>query len=123
MALANGFEGFIFDYGGVLVHHQTDADQARMAKLARMPVAQFTERYWADHLDYDKGLVSNVEYWQNLAGESAELSPEIIQQLTEIDTQSWMNYDAGMWDWIHQLQAAGKRIAMLSNMPRDLGEA
>ena len=123
MALADSFDGFIFDYGGVLVHHQTDADQARMAEIARMPVEQFTERYWADRLDYDKGLVSNVDYWQNLAGDSAELSPTIIQRLTEIDTQSWMKYDPAMWQWIDQLRAGGKRIAMLSNMPRELGEA
>jgi putative hydrolase of the HAD superfamily len=123
MALADSFEGFIFDYGGVLVHHQSGADQARMADLAGMPVEQFTERYWADRLDYDKGLVTNVEYWQNLAGRSAEVSPEIVQQLTEIDSESWMNYDAVMWNWVNQLRAAGKRIGMLSNMPRDLGEA
>jgi putative hydrolase of the HAD superfamily len=28
-----------------------------------------------------------------------------------------------MWDWIDQLRGAGKRVAILSNMPRELGEA
>ena len=28
-----------------------------------------------------------------------------------------------MWEWIDALHAAGKRLAILSNMPRDLGEA
>jgi putative hydrolase of the HAD superfamily len=34
-----------------------------------------------------------------------------------------MQFDEVMWDWIAQLRAAGKRVAILSNMPRDLGEA
>ena len=37
MALVSSFEGFIFDYGGVLALHQTESDQARMAKVAGMP--------------------------------------------------------------------------------------
>ncbi len=124
MALADTFEGFIFDYGGVLVHHQTDADQAHMAHLAGVSKDEFTQRYWSDRLDYDKGLISNTEYWRNIAASSGvRLSPDTIQELTDSDSESWMCYDPVMWDWIDQLRAAGKRVAMLSNMPRDLGEA
>jgi len=124
MALAEGFEAFIFDYGGVLVHHQTEADQSRMAQLAGIPKDQFTDRYWSERPEYDKGLVSNVQYWQNIASASSvQLALNIIEQITELDNESWMQYDSAMWDWINQLRAAGKRVAMLSNMPRDLGEA
>ncbi len=34
-----------------------------------------------------------------------------------------MQFDEVMWEWIRQLKAAGKSVAILSNMPRDLGEA
>jgi putative hydrolase of the HAD superfamily len=34
-----------------------------------------------------------------------------------------MQFDSAMWEWVDQLRAAGKRVAMLSNMPRELGEA
>jgi len=30
MAAVSCYEGFIFDYGGVLASHQTDADQAEL---------------------------------------------------------------------------------------------
>src|SRR4051794_6544493 len=124
MALVSSFEGFIFDYGGVLVHHQTDSDQARMAKLAGLPPELFTEKYWSDRGDYDKGLVTYPEYWTAIGrGGGKNLSLAVIDELVEIDTESWMRFDSPMWEWIDQLRAAGKRVAMLSNMPRELGEA
>lgn len=124
MALADSYRGLIFDYGGVLVSHQTDADQAQLSNVAGIPTEQFTELYWADRLDYDKGLVSAAEYWQAIAQSAgATLTPDAIEQLTEVDTVSWMHFDDSMWRWIDRLRAAGTRVAMLSNMPRELGEA
>ncbi len=124
MALTNSYDGFIFDYGGVLVTHQTDEDQERLAEVAAVPKELFSELYWADRLDYDKGLVSGFEYWQSIAQRAGTfLNQRAIDQLTELDTVSWMRFDSVMWEWIDELRRARKRVAMLSNMPRDLGEA
>jgi putative hydrolase of the HAD superfamily len=124
MALVRDFAGFIFDYGGVLVHHQTAEDQRRMAEIATTPPEKFTESYWADRQEYDKGAVTNVQYWNDIAERCGViLSPQQINDLTELDTQSWMKFDQPMWDWIDELRRAGKQIGMLSNMPRELGEA
>jgi putative hydrolase of the HAD superfamily len=123
MALVSNYDGFIFDYGGVLVHHQTEADQARMAGIIGIDAEKFTELYWSDRLDYDKGLMSGSDYWYRLAASAGKSVDEHqIEDLIEIDSVSWMQFDTVMWDWIDQLRAAGKRTAMLSNMPRDLGE-
>jgi putative hydrolase of the HAD superfamily len=51
------------------------------------------------------------------------LPEAVIAQIIETDNRSWMQFDQIMWDWIAELRTAGKRVAMLSNMPRDLGEA
>ena len=125
MAPASAYDGFIFDYGGVLVSHQTDDDQARMAAIAGIPAESFGELYWAHRLEYDTGALSGIEYWQTVARESANklFDLALIDRLIELDSQSWMRFDSVMWDWISQLRSAGKRVAMLSNMPRDLGEA
>jgi putative hydrolase of the HAD superfamily len=124
MARANSYDGYIFDYGGVLAYHQTDADQARLAGIAAIPQDRFFSLYWDTRLEYDKGSVTAVEYWQNI-GRSANktLSAAVIEQIVDADNQSWMQFDQAMWDWIAELRAVGKRVAMLSNMPRDLGEA
>jgi len=124
MALVSDYSGFIFDYGGVLVHHQTDADQERMAGIAGLPRPVFTEAYWAERIEYDRDHISGFDYWQKVAQRgNRSFSREVVDQLIEYDNLSWMQFDQAMWDWIAQLRSAGKRIAMLSNMPRDLGEA
>src|SRR4051812_11971953 len=113
MALVSDFDAFIFDYGGVLVFHQTDEDQAAMAAIAKIPSARFTELYWADREEYDKGAVSGTDYWQKIAGAAGvKLTADQIQALTDRDTESWMKYDPVMWDWIAELRRAGKRVAM-----------
>lgn len=124
MALVSEFDGFIFDYGGVLVHQQTEADQARMAAIANMDPSVLMEAYWADRHEYDKGSMSAAEYWRAIAKRGGrDLNDQAIEDLSELDATSWMNYDPPMWEWIEQLRAAGKRAAILSNMPKDLGEA
>lgn len=125
MALADYYDGFIFDYGGVLVQHQTAEDQRRLAEIARIPTEAFTELYWANRAGYDKGKLTAAEYWLDLAREAGITppDPESIERLTEADTESWMRFDSIMWEWLKDLRASGKRLAMLSNMPRDLGEA
>lgn len=124
MALVSSYEGFIFDYGGVLVHDQASGDRARLANIAGVPMSRFNELYWAKRADYDKALLSAAEYWSDVAQQAgAKLTPQAIEELIELDITSWMQFDPPMWDWIGQLRAAGKRVAMLSNMPRELGTA
>jgi putative hydrolase of the HAD superfamily len=124
MALVSSYQGFIFDYGGVLVRNQSDEDQARLAAIANIPPQVFTDLYWAQRLPYDKDYVTAAQYWTGVAQTAgATLSASAIERLTELDTESWMQFDSVMWDWVDELRRAGKRIAMLSNMPRDLGQA
>ena len=124
MALISDFDGFIFDYGGVLVHHQTDADRAQMAAVAGADPEKFSDCYWKLRDNYDKGAISGVEYWQRIGGcAGAALTDQAIEQLVELDNVSWMQFDLIMWDWIEELRNAGKRVAVLSNMPMELGQA
>jgi putative hydrolase of the HAD superfamily len=95
-----------------------------MAEIAGLPAETFSELYWADRLDYDKGLLSGPEYWHGVARKAGtSLTQDAIEKLTRIDITSWMHFDPVMWEWVTQLRGAGKRVAMLSNMPRELGEA
>lgn len=124
MALVSEFDGFIFDYGGVLVHDQNSADKKSMASVMGVDLETFEELYWSDRLEYDRGTESGYEYWHRLASLAGKvLSPKAIEQLTELDNHSWMHFDEPMWEWVYQLRASGKPVGILSNMPRDLGDA
>jgi putative hydrolase of the HAD superfamily len=125
MALVDAFDAIIFDYGGVLVAHQTEADLLRMAGLAGIiDTERFTELYWFHRPEYDRGLMTAAEYWAAVAMDAGVLLKEdVIDRLTDADTESWMHFDATMWAWVDGLKRSGKSLAMLSNMPLDLGEA
>jgi putative hydrolase of the HAD superfamily len=124
MALVSSYGGFMFDYGGVMVHHQSDNDQAKLAHIAGIPKDVFTELYWSERCDYDKDLISGIEYWQIVAQRGGTtFTEQVIQELIDLDNQTWMQFDSVMWEWIDQLRGAGKRVGLISNMPRDLGEA
>ena len=123
MALVNSFDSVIFDFGGVLVEHQTEADHRRMAELAGIPSARFSELYWKHRAEYDRGTVTAADYWSHLAEAGAHLDDGMIERLIQIDAQSWMRFDEPMWNWIARLRSEDKRVAMLSNMPLDLGKA
>lgn len=119
------FDGYIFDYGGVLVFQQTPEDLARMSSICGLPVQRFEKLYWERRLEYDEDQLSADQYWATVAGGAAgrTLTDEQIRGLIDADNESWMHYDEAMWDWIAELHAAGKKIALLSNMPRQLGVA
>jgi len=124
MALVSSYDGFMLDYGGVMAHHQSDGDQAKLAQIAGIPHDLFTELYWSERADYDKDVISGTEYWQAIAQHARTIFNErIIEELIDFDNRSWMQFDSVMWEWIDQLRAAGKRVGLISNMPRDLGEA
>ncbi len=123
MALVSEFDGFLFDYGGVLVSDHRGKEMTEMAHVMGVDGETFEELYWSNRMEYDRGAESNIEYWVRLANTAKkDLSPEKIDRLTELDNESWMHFDEPMWEWIAQLKAAGKPVAILSNMPRDLGE-
>jgi putative hydrolase of the HAD superfamily len=124
MALVDAYGFVIFDYGGVLVGQQPKADQMRMAALLNTQVDIFEGLYWAKRLGYDRGALTAAEYWRDIAlGTGADITLDVIEELKAVDTASWMHFDEAMWQWLDDLRAAGKRLAMLSNMPRELGEA
>jgi putative hydrolase of the HAD superfamily len=123
MPLVSNYNGFIFDYGGVLVSHQTEEEQERMGRVAGMDRELFDELYWSRRAEYDRDALTAPEYWLDIAARAGKtLSEHAIEELIELDNQSWMHFDEVMWEWIAQLRAAGKRVAVLSNMPRELGE-
>jgi len=124
MAHVDRFAGVIFDYGGVLASHQTEEDKRRLATLVGVSEPLFSELYWADRAGYDRGDVSATEYWHEIGQKAGKpLTDETITKIVDCDSRSWMRFNREMYVFAHGLGRRGIRIAILSNMPRDLGEA
>jgi putative hydrolase of the HAD superfamily len=110
----------IFDFGGVLCFHPDEPRWQRAAETAGLPVADFMSAFWANRIRYDAGLCEPAEYWRGVIGPAFQESrlPELVR--SEVDL--WNRYDQRVFDWIGQLRSAGLRTAILSNLPRVLGE-
>jgi putative hydrolase of the HAD superfamily len=110
----------IFDFGGVLCFHPDDARWRRAAETAGLPVSEFMSAFWAHRIPYDAGMVEPADYWRRVLGPAFQESslPELVRREIEL----WNQYDARVLAWAGQLRAAGYRTAILSNLPRPLGE-
>jgi putative hydrolase of the HAD superfamily len=123
MALVDQYAGVIFDYGGVLVAHQSAEDAAHMADIAGLRPEVLHQLYWSDRLAYDKGLVSAEQYWNDMARRAGTtFTADQIEKLIHADVESWLKFDESMYTFARSLVERGKKIAVLSNMPRELGE-
>ena len=110
----------IFDFGGVLCLHPDDARWQRAAETAGLPLSDFMSAFWAHRIRYDAGVLEPADYWRGVIGPAFQESklPELVRGEIEL----WNQYDQRVFDWIGQLRGAGFRTAILSNLPRVLGE-
>ena len=93
MALVDRYTGVIFDYGGVLVAHQSAEDAAHIAKISGLHPEVLNKLYWSDRLGYDKGLVSAEEYWNDIARRGGTtFTADQIQKLIHADVESWLKF-------------------------------
>ena len=94
----------LFDMFGVIARDQSPEV---MAQMSAEP--EFWAAYWAHRPAYDRGDVTAEEYW-DLVGH-----PPLIED----DVRSWSRIDYEMVALLHELHNAGRRIALLSNIPED----
>jgi putative hydrolase of the HAD superfamily len=113
----------IFDFGGVLCFHPDEARWRRAAETAGLPVADFQSAFWANRIRYDAGLCEPAEYWHAVAhAAGTRIEEQRIPALIRLEIELWNQYDSRVLAWADQLHTAGVRTAILSNLPRPLGE-
>jgi putative hydrolase of the HAD superfamily len=113
----------IFDFGGVLCFHPDERRWRRAAEAAGLPVSGLMSAFWAHRIRYDAGLCQPEEYWQAVAhAAGTRLEESRIPELVRREIELWNQYDSRVLAWAGQLRAAGYRTAILSNLPRPLGE-
>ena len=113
----------IFDFGGVLCFHPDEPRWRRAADAAGLPVSDFMSAFWAHRIRYDAGLCQPEDYWQAVAhAAGARIEEQRIPALVRLEIELWNQYDSRVLAWASQLRGAGYRTAILSNLPRPLGQ-
>lgn len=114
----------MFDFGGVICTPQPDEDLAAMAAVAGVTVPEFWSAYWPGRPAYDAAELTAVTYWQGAASLlGTRFTTSQINELVQLDIASWAHLCSGTIELIGDLQAAGTRLALLSNAPSEVARA
>lgn len=108
----------LFDYGLVLSGPPDPAAWAQMRATTGLDEQAMHEAYWLHRHDYDRGALTGEAYWQSVASTASlpRLSEEQLNALIAADTELWTQLNEPMVKWAHQLQDAGIRTGILSNI-------
>jgi putative hydrolase of the HAD superfamily len=108
----------LFDYGMVLSAAPDPAAWARLRTITGLPEEILHREYWAYRHAYDRGDLIAETYWHKVAaGAGILLTADQLTQLIAADVDFWSTLNPSMLEWAQQLQRAGIRIGILSNMP------
>lgn len=124
MASPIAVRAVIFDFGGVLCFHPAEERFARIAALLNISTLRLLEIFWEHRIEYDAGRLDSRAYWTQVAEAAGKhLDEPLLSQLGKLEIELWDNFDRRVFDWAAYLKSKGIRTAMLSNLPRSLGEA
>lgn len=110
----------LFDLYGVLMRTQSEEAKRRI-EWAVVSDASIWSHYWDLRPAYDAGLVSDVNYWQQLRLR-AGLPDFDIAEAVAADEASWLEPDQDMVDLVLSLIGSGCHVGLLSNIPAGLAD-
>ncbi len=114
---SNGLKAVIFDYGEVLCHAPTPAENQRLASFFGIGVDQLPVLWARNRGPFDRGDLTPEVYWSMLAKDAGvDISPSLIAEICELDLTMWSNVNVGMVAWAQKLSSAGVKVGLLSNM-------
>jgi putative hydrolase of the HAD superfamily len=111
----------ILDYGDVISQPPDPVAITKMAGVFHLPEAEFRHLYSTFRHAYDRGDLSALGYWTEIARSAkVELSASQVQQLRENDVAMWSRLNESVLRWAGQLRSSGMKTAVLSNMHDDM---
>ena len=108
----------VFDFGQVISLPQDPKALDELSKRAGVKREMFESLYWSLRGEYDRGTVSPKAYYKNiLSSLNVNMRDEEIDEMIEIDFNSWKNINAGTVTLMEDVKKAGLLLGMLSNLP------
>ena len=115
-----GIKAVVFDYGNVISLHQDPKVMDELAGRVGVEREKFVSTLWSLRSEYDRGTISAKEYFNIvLSALKVSMDEKSIEELIEIDTNSWKNVNSETEALMKEIKAAGYLVGILSNMPSD----
>jgi len=110
----------VFDYGNVISLPQDPKVMDELSGLVGVERDRFESALWSLRGDYDRGIISAKEYFKTvLSSLTVFVDEKTIEDIIEIDTNSWKKINTETEALMKELKAAGYLVGILSNMPHD----
>jgi putative hydrolase of the HAD superfamily len=107
----------LFDYGLVLSGPPDPTAWELLKRIVDANEASFHEAYWNHRHDYDRGALTAESYWRWVAADVGRtLDDQELKDLIDADTSLWTQPNQPMIDWATDLQRAGIKTGILSNI-------
>jgi putative hydrolase of the HAD superfamily len=116
----------IFDFGGVICFPPTPEQWREAAEFCGTSFcgtpSALHDAFWKHRGDYDGGADAG-EYWRGVATLlGLSFDDRVIAGMIQREIAFWSKFDERVLAWAAELQRAGIRTGILSNLPRPLGE-
>jgi putative hydrolase of the HAD superfamily len=110
-------QAVLFDYGMVLSGPADPAAWAQMRTLLGVSEDQFNAAYWRSRDAYDRGTLSGIAYWRQVAEDVGRpIDEAMLTDLIAADTTLWTQENLPMIAWAAELQRRGVKTGILSNL-------
>lgn len=111
----------VFDYGKVLSLPPTLEQWQRMSARFGKGLQDFQKIYWGNREELDRGTLDNIAYWKKVGSDCGiAISDAEARELIDRDNDQWTNECPEMLEFARDLEAAGYKTAILSNMQHDM---
>ncbi|GHT72034.1 phosphatase [Spirochaetia bacterium] len=111
----------VFDFGNVICFPPPEGQREKIAAMAGLPLHTLDEldRQYRGDL-FDRGTLDTKGYYKFIL-EQAGVFPgdEALQKIAQADSDGWKKMNPGTEALIREIQRAGFKLGILSNMPRD----
>jgi putative hydrolase of the HAD superfamily len=109
-----------FDFGNVICLPQAEGTLEKLAAIAGLDLEVFSALFWTHRAEYDRGSLSGIEYYRGmLAPEGVFPDDETLGRMLAIDLASWTRINPDTVQFMEDVQKAGLKLGILSNMPFD----
>lgn len=119
----DSLDAVLFDYGMVLSGPPDPQGWALLRSISGLDEDRLHAAYWKFRHDYDRGALTGRAYWLAVAADTGiTLDDAQISALFAADVDVWTSLNLPMVEWAGQLQRAGIRTGILSNIGDCIGD-
>jgi putative hydrolase of the HAD superfamily len=109
-----------FDYGGVICFMPSPEMRSELARISGLSTEVLWELDRKYRGEWDRGIYDGIGHYRLiLAKAGVSLDDDRLARIVKADIDCWKNIDSAVLQLMQDIKAAGLRLGILSNIPRD----